>query len=62
MWKTVYILSQDSSKGDDKSAKGNGKNPSMQDSNGEANLAIIVQLYNNINSIMQEATYTLNTN
>ena len=29
-----------SSKGDDKSAKGNGKRPSVQDSNGETNLSI----------------------
>jgi hypothetical protein len=34
------FLSLDSSKGDDKSAKGNGKRPSVQDSNGEANLSI----------------------
>jgi hypothetical protein len=34
------FLSLDSSKGDDKSTKGNGKRPFVQDSNGEANLAI----------------------
>jgi hypothetical protein len=34
------FLALDSSKGDDKSAKGNGKRPFVQDRNGEANLAI----------------------
>ena len=37
----TYILALDSSKGDDKFAKGNGKSPYVQDNNGEENLAII---------------------
>jgi hypothetical protein len=36
MWKNVYFLALDSSKRDEKTAKGNGKRPSVQDSNGEA--------------------------
>jgi hypothetical protein len=35
------FLALDSSKGDDKFAKGNLKRPYVQDSNGEANIAII---------------------
>jgi hypothetical protein len=34
------FLALDSSKRDDKSSYGNGKRPSVQDNNGEANLAI----------------------
>jgi hypothetical protein len=35
------FLALDSSKMDDKSAWGNGKRPSVQDRNGEANISII---------------------
>jgi hypothetical protein len=38
------FLAMDSSKGDDKSTKGNGKRPSMKDNNGEENLAITYAL------------------
>jgi hypothetical protein len=38
--KKCMFLALDSSKREEKSAQGNGKRPSMQDSNGEANLAI----------------------
>jgi hypothetical protein len=40
MWKNVYFLALDSSKRDEKYAWGNGKRPSMKDSNGEENISI----------------------
>ena len=40
MWKNIYFWLWIYQKGVDKSAQGNGKRPSVQDSNGEANLAI----------------------
>ena len=40
MWKNIYFWLSIYQKGVDKYAQGNGKNPSVQDSNGEANIAI----------------------
>ena len=41
MWKNIYFWLWIYQKGVDKSTYGNGKRPSVQDSNGEANLSII---------------------